>query len=91
MANLETRRLRVELHNQFDPLWKGVQERPCPNGTWRAMAYRWLAMLVSRHGQDVHIGEMNADEATRALAMLDRAGQVDLLAFAEWEKEDRRG
>ena len=89
MADRHTRSLRADAHMVFEPIWMGLAQRPFPvEGTWRALAYRWLATLVGRPGESIHMGEMTGEEARRAIALLADKGPTDLLAFLRWELEE---
>lgn len=55
MASRKVRKLRVEAHKAFDPLWQGGLMS-------RTEAYEWLAALHGVDYADCHIGAMTQDE-----------------------------
>jgi hypothetical protein len=71
-ADAETREARMYAHAVFDPLWQG------PDAVFekRSAAYRWLARSLGK--DEVHIGEMTADEARKVRELvLTRARRPD--------------
>lgn len=66
-ADSETRRLRHDCHEEFDPLWKF-------RIVWRTsiIAYRWLAKFMKLPPKLAHIGMFDADQCRRLLAELRR-------------------
>jgi hypothetical protein len=53
MANRELRKLRIDAHNAFDPMWRKTKMT-------RGQAYRWLASFIGK--KEIHIGQ--SDEKT---------------------------
>jgi hypothetical protein len=73
-ADAETRALRRQCHEAFDPLWKpGAQRR----FRHRGHAYIWLSRLMGTVIEETHIGMFNAEQCRSLLEKLTtRQGRV---------------
>jgi hypothetical protein len=58
LANAETRRLKMDAHAAFDPLWKSGRMS-------RTKAYRWLREQTGLDERECHIGWMSDDMLRR--------------------------
>lgn len=61
LANAELRRLKSQVHQAFDPIWKTGQMR-------RGQAYAWLAQQLGL--QEAHVGEFDEETCQKALSIL---------------------
>jgi zinc-finger-containing domain len=70
LANASLRRLRVEAHALFDPLWKQAQRsRKWKKADARRKAYAWLAREMGISIMDCHIGMFRDNDVKRAIAI----------------------
>jgi hypothetical protein len=81
MANAELRRLRVAVHNLFDPICKMVYESrrlkdpKCSKSKVRKDCYARLAERMGIPAEMCHIGNFGDDQCRRAIEIL-RAGMA---------------
>lgn len=66
-ADDETRRLRHECHQAFDPLWKKGGRQQFKK---RKDAYRWMENLLQLEPRDSHIGMLDAGQCATLLAAI---------------------
>jgi len=69
LADAETRRLRMQLHGVIDPRWRQLMDEGRSKRQARSEVYAWLGQLMG--SDDFHVGNLNADECRRALALID--------------------
>lgn len=62
-ANAELRKLRLKVHELFDPLWKTGRHT-------RNAAYGILSTFVGIRKKDTHIGRFNETQCKKAIAKL---------------------
>lgn len=63
LANAELRKLKIQAHAAFDPLWKsGAMTRP--------EAYKHLAKLMRIKVKKTHIGFFDADQCRQVIELL---------------------
>lgn len=60
LANAELRRLKIDAHAAFDPLWKHGPMK-------RTQAYAWLARRMNIAKDDCHIGMMDEAQCRRVI------------------------
>lgn len=68
-ATLETKRARMEAHQQFDKLW---QDPSVPLGVVkfrRTRAYAWLAAQLKLTADECHIGQFDKAMCERVIAL----------------------
>ena len=59
-ANAQLRKLRSQVHREFDPFWQ--------SGVWdRRQAYSWLARKMRIPVDDTHVGQFTANQCLLAL------------------------
>jgi hypothetical protein len=63
LANAELRRLKMDVHAAFDPLWKSGQVS-------RSATYLWLAEAIGVALPECHIGMFDEDRCLRAYKAL---------------------
>lgn len=91
-ADEETRQLRKQCHELFDPMWRGWDtpfgrvrcKSRVPNHR-RPRAYRWLSEQMGTHYALTHFGMFQKAECLRALEILKKG--VDLEQEAAFHKE----
>ena len=62
MANVDTRRARIEAHAAFDPLWRGRSMK-------RKEVYQWLADRLGVPVKRCHIGEFDLETCKRVVTI----------------------
>lgn len=65
-ANEETRKLRHECHNLFDPLWRGPQKK----FKSRNAAYRWMQSQLNIPKALCHIGMFDQPRCEQLIKLL---------------------
>lgn len=60
LANAELRKLRIEAHNAFDPIWRKGNKN-------RSEAYTWLAKKMGITTSKCHIGSFNLEMCKQVL------------------------
>ena len=65
LANGELRKLKIEVHNNLDILWKPEQRTMT-----RKQAYRWLADKMGLPIEETHIGMFSEDQCKEAIKFL---------------------
>jgi hypothetical protein len=71
LATAELRRLKMEAHALFDPLWKAaMKHRSWSQNHARNTAYGWLAKKMGIPKAECHIGMFDEDQARAAIAIL---------------------
>lgn len=63
LANGKLRRLKMDVHRLFDPLWKEKKIS-------RKDAYRWLALALEIEFKRCHIGNFDEDMCERAIKLI---------------------
>lgn len=66
LARAPLRELRRQVHEQFDPLWRGAH----PRFASRSAAYAWLAKFMGIPEQRCHVGEFDERQCWRALGAI---------------------
>lgn len=86
LANAELRRLKMQAHAAFDPIWKND---PNP-GQARARAYQWLGERMGLKKDRMHIGKLDEAQCRRVVDLCNTARGVTLKAHPHHtdEKED---
>jgi len=64
-ASAETRKLRVEVHNLFDQLWRGPKRQMT-----RSQAYRLLALLLNVGPAKAHISQLTSQQCRALIPQL---------------------
>jgi hypothetical protein len=73
LANAELRRLKMEAHAVFDPLWQRKMVRDqCSKSRARKAGYAWLSQQLGIPPEQTHIGYMNEDECRRVIDICNR-------------------
>lgn len=66
IANIETRKLKIEAHAAFDPMWKSGEMS-------RTKAYKWLGEKLGLDKRDCHMGWMSDDNLRRVVEVCGEA------------------
>lgn len=74
LANEKLRKLKVEAHRQFDPIWK------CGLMT-RKEAYKWLADMLRIKEKDCHIGMFNPDMCNKVIQICRRQNNPEIQEY----------
>ena len=61
-ANAELRKIRMQAHDAFDPVWKS-------GTTSRSAAYGWLAEALGIKINDCHIGQFNTEACQQVIGL----------------------
>jgi hypothetical protein len=72
-ADGETRRVRHETHQLFDPIWQKPGVFPGKRGLRRKQAYRWLAETMGLTRDDAHIGMFSREQCEQVQVAIQRA------------------
>jgi hypothetical protein len=65
LADAELRRMKIQVHDLFDPLWKSGKMN-------RHAAYKWLANELGIDPRECHVGMFDNDRCARALRVLSK-------------------
>ena len=78
LANAALRKLKMQVHAAFDPIWKtGLDKRlPLPNGVERlgerSRAYLWLAFELGIAPAQCHIGMFNDAQCLKVIEVCEK-------------------
>jgi hypothetical protein len=68
LANADLRKLKIEAHAVFDPVWqRRIEVEQCSKSKARRDAYAWLAEQLGISVEICHIGYMNENECKRVI------------------------
>lgn len=70
LAKPELRKLRMEAHKLFDPLWKPNYKGNGKRRMSRKQAYSWLTDTMGIERDDAHIGMFNEAQCRRLISVL---------------------
>jgi hypothetical protein len=74
-ANGDLRRLRMQLHSIFDPIWERRRVKDgLSKGAARRAAYAWLALEVGTDPRDTHIGKFTREQCRKAIDAIEQGG-----------------
>jgi len=81
LANAKLRRLKIEAHKEFDPLWSAKMRRTkCSKSEARSAAYAWLAKQLGISGPECHIGLFDESQCERVIEICRNAYEKYRLA-----------
>ena len=74
LAKADLRKLKMQAHRLFDPLWKAKMEREgIPQSEARQAAYHWLAHEMQEKKEHAcHIGFMNEEQCQKVIDLCER-------------------
>jgi hypothetical protein len=77
LATAELRRLKIEAHDLFDPLWRAaIRLRGWSQAHARGKAYSWLAQKMGIPREECHIGMFNEERVKLAISVLKKREPV---------------
>lgn len=72
LANAELRKLKIQVHHFFDPIWTAaIEKRGWSRSRARGAAYKWLAANTGIAPADCHVGMMDNAQCKIAIAFLE--------------------
>ena len=72
MAKPELRKLRMEVHRLFDPMWKPKYKGNGKSQMTRSEAYRWLMDTMGIEKAKAHIGMFDEEQCRKLIAVLEQ-------------------
>lgn len=69
LAGPMLRRMKMDAHAAFDPLWKTRVAQGMSKKEARGRGYKWLAEQLGIAPEDCHIGEMDVPTCRRVIAL----------------------
>lgn len=70
LGNEKLRKLRVECHSVFDPIWKDWIELGDDEYTARTKAYKWIAKLMGIEHEMMHFSWLTEEQCLKALDLM---------------------
>ena len=77
LAKAELRKLKIEAHHEFDPLWRAAMRlRGWTQKEARKRAYQWLATILGIEFNKCHIGMFDEEQCRRTIYICKRRERV---------------
>ena len=67
LVDKETKKWRMQVHAQIDPLWRDMGLRGAAKRRRRGSVYGWLRRIMNMSSEECHVGNFTADQCIEAL------------------------